>query len=337
MSINTTIVTFDDSHIDEAVSLLVERHKITRIAYPFLPDLTLENARKAIQTVREKPHTMGVVAIQENRVVSYLIGTEEFSALRGRTVWISEENYALEAGQSTELYREMYAVLAQIWVSHGVFDQYVMALAHDRNLVDTWFSLGFAQQQGHGILSLTDYATTELTPEGITIRQIQPGDETILKELSSTIAEYQTHSPVFAPAPPEYLLELQEGFSELLQDDDCTMWLAERDGEVLAFQGYFTVTADPTIMINPENCVELSIAGTKMEARGTGLGTALTQHGLKYMKEQGYAYCITDWRVTNLFSSRFWEARFGFTPVVYRLERRINPTISWANCSTALT
>jgi hypothetical protein len=39
---------------------------------------------------------------------------------------------------------------------------------------------------------------------------------------------------------------------------------------------------------------------------------------------------VTDWRVTNLLSSRFWP-RQGFRPVVYRLTRRIDARVAWAN------
>jgi len=330
MSTKTTIIPFNHYHIAGSASLLITRHQSTCLAYPFLSNLTPENAEIIIQALWEKPHTIGVVAIQNNSVVGYLLGSETFDDLRGRTAWTYQAGYALADGQSTELYRDMYAELAQVWVAHGVFDHYILALAHDRALVDTWFSLGFGHQQAHGVLSLTNYTATKSITEDIIIRRIQAGDEAILRSLSITTAGYQTQSPVFAPAPPEYLLELQDGYAGLLNDDECTMWLAERDGEVLGFQGYFTVEDDTTALTHPKHCIELGIAGTVGDSRGSGIGTALTQHGLNYMKEQGYTYCITDWRVTNLLSSKFWGSRIGFTPVVYRLERRIDPRISWA-------
>ena len=331
MSIKTAIIPFKLDHIEASATLLIERHKATCIAYPFLSELKPEDAKIAIQTLWEKPHTIGVVAMQNNSLVAYLIGSEVVSELMGRTAWIYQAGYALADEQSTDLYRDMYAQLAQIWVSHGIFNHYIQALAYDRTLLDTWFSLGFGQQQVYGVLSLTDYATTQFNSDDLTIRRIQSGDEAILKSLSSTIASYQTQSPVFAAYPPEYLLDLQEGYVGLLQDEECTMWLAERDGQVLGYQGYFTVEQDTSLLTNPNNCIELGIAGTISNARGQGIGTALTQHGLHYMKEQGYAFCITDWRVTNLLSSRFWETGIGFTPAIYRLERRIDPRISWAS------
>lgn len=331
MSTKTTTIPFSNRHIEDSASLLVARHQATCLAYPFLAYLTHENAKNIIQTLWEKPHTTGVVAIHNDDIVGYLLGTETFNGLLGRTAWTYQAGYALADGQSPELYREMYAELARSWVSHGIFDHYILALAYDRTLLETWFSLGFGHQQAHGVLSLTDYALTSSVSDDITIRRIQSGDEAILKQLSITTAGHQTQSPVFALAPPEYILELQDGYAGLLNDDECTMWLAERDGEVLGFQGYFTVEHDVTMLTNPTNCIELGIAGTTAHARGSGIGTALTHHGLNYMKEQGYSYCITDWRVTNLLSSRFWESKIGFTPAIYRLERRIDPRISWAN------
>lgn len=331
MSAKFQIISFEIDHIEAVASLLVARHQTTCQAYPFLSDLSPEKAKIAIQAVWDKPHTIGVVAIEHEVIVGYLFGTEVFSDLRGRTAWVYQPGYALENGQSTELYRHLYAELARTWVEHGIFNHYTLILAHDRNLLDTWFSLGFAHQQAHGVLSLRDYAPTKLIPDNITIRQIQHGDEAILRELSITNAGYQTQSPVFAPAPPEYILELQDGYVGLLEDEDCTMWLAERDGQVLGYQAYFTVEPDITDLTQPNNCIELGIAGTKPDARGSGIGSALTQHGLTYMKEKGYDYCIADWRVTNLLSSRFWESSIGFAPVIYRLERLIDPRISWAS------
>jgi ribosomal protein S18 acetylase RimI-like enzyme len=60
-----------------------------------------------------------------------------------------------------------------------------------------------------------------------------------------------------------------------------------------------------------------------------GIGRALTNHGLTYAFEKGYRNCLTDWRSTNLLSSRFWPSQ-GFRPVAYRLIRRIDPQIAWA-------
>ena len=80
----------------------------------------------------------------------------------------------------------------------------------------------------------------------------------------------------------------------------------------------------------PGKCTELAIAGTREGERGKGIGTMLTQHGLFQARSAGYHYCEADWRSTNLLSSRFWP-RQGFRPAVYRLVRRVDQRIAWAD------
>ena len=52
------------------------------------------------------------------------------------------------------------------------------------------------------------------------------------------------------------------------------------------------------------------------------MGRALTEHVLAWAHEQGIPVMTTDWRMTNLWASRFWPKR-GFRPVFLRLYRHI--------------
>lgn len=38
--------------------------------------------------------------------------------------------------------------------------------------------------------------------------------------------------------------------------------------------------------------------------------------------EAGYRHLVTNWRITNLSASRFWESR-GFQPIYHRLHRTL--------------
>ena len=58
------------------------------------------------------------------------------------------------------------------------------------------------------------------------------------------------------------------------------------------------------------------------EARGCGVGVALTTYALAFAAEQGHPRVWTNWRVTNLGASRFWPAR-GFRLARLRLVRRL--------------
>ena len=73
---------------------------------------------------------------------------------------------------------------------------------------------------------------------------------------------------------------------------------------------------------SPEKAAFLGFASTLPEARGSGIGVALTDAGFAWAAEQGYEVMVTDWRVTNLLSSRFWPRR-GFRETFLRLYRSI--------------
>jgi hypothetical protein len=49
---------------------------------------------------------------------------------------------------------------------------------------------------------------------------------------------------------------------------------------------------------------------------------ALTAASFAWAKERGYPAMVTDWRVTNLLSSRFWPRR-GFRTTFLRLHRYV--------------
>ena len=66
----------------------------------------------------------------------------------------------------------------------------------------------------------------------------------------------------------------------------------------------------------------LAYAATKPEVRGLGTGVAMTNAGFAWARERGYETMVTDWRETNLFSSRFWPKR-GFRRTFLRLYRSI--------------
>lgn len=85
-------------------------------------------------------------------------------------------------------------------------------------------------------------------------------------------------------------------------------------------------------MLASPRTIYLSVAATKPQARGRGLSTILTWHGLEQARKEGYEICYTNWISPNLLASRFWP-RFGFKDVAYRLAKKVDPSIAWARRS----
>jgi GNAT superfamily N-acetyltransferase len=246
----------------------------------------------------------------------------------GRTVWFTPESYALAADASPELLRDLYAAQAEAWVEQGYFNHYVMVPAGSP-LLDAWLQLGFAYQQVYALLDLHDVEDAPPVAN-LEFRQAEPHDAPELAAIAHLTAGHQTRSPVFAPAPPDYIDELRSGYAELAGDSEAAAtWLARRDGELVGIQSYFADPAGDHNLLSNEGWVELASAATLPTLRGTGIGRALTARGLQWATGAGYSVCLTDWRAANLPASRFWPRR-GFMPVYYRLERRIDPRVLWA-------
>jgi GNAT superfamily N-acetyltransferase len=150
-------------------------------------------------------------------------------------------------------------------------------------------------------------------PPGIEIRRAGPEDGQQLAAMSDVIWRTQVQSPVRGVMLPETVAETEEGWAGLVNEAETAIWLALQAGQVVSMQGYWPAEQAADNPLVPANCIELSVAGTRAEARGQGIGLLLTRYGLAQARAAGYDFCETDWRSTNLLSSRFWPRR-GFRP-----------------------
>jgi len=256
---------------------------------------------------------VGVEAARDGAFAGKLVATLSESEVRGRHAWSALDDHGVAVGEDFSLYRELYAVAAEVWVEAGYLDHYVVVPAAD-DVLAAWYSLSFAQQQVHGRRALQQEAVSE--PEGFTLSIGGPQDIDIAMQLAFVIFDHQASAPTWARAPAPAEEEARASYAEYLAEDRVAYFVAERGGEPLGHLILERVADEET---------ELTIAATLHEGRGLGVGTALTKYALAWAWEQGYRSCITDWRSANLLAARFWPS-MGFEPTAYRLFRSIVPT-----------
>lgn len=324
------IVEFKDTYIDDAASLLANRHQNERKVNKELPVKFEEiaYAKKAIESLVTKDW-IGVAAIKDEQLVGYMIGSIQTDKNRERHTWIQYAGVAIAPDENDELYRELYAVFASEMVNHGSFHHYVMVPSGDNKMLNAWFRLGFAYEQVHGIRDISEGIEPNSIHPDFQIRLATKDDEKDIRALATVIMEHQAKSPVFAPGFIEERADYQDGYAELIDDETVTFWLAIHENKVVGFQVYMPSEASDENMLIPDSCVSLVVGATVESARGMGVGTALLQNGLTHAMESGYTSCETDWRMTNLESSRFWSKN-GFKPLVHRLVRHIDSRVIWA-------
>jgi GNAT superfamily N-acetyltransferase len=324
------IVEYKHSYIDDAASLLAKRHQNERKVNKELPAKfeDIAYAKKAIESLVAK-NWIGVAAIKDEQLVGYMIGTIQTDKNRERHTWIQYAGVAIAQGENEELYRELYAVFANEMVNNGSFHHYVMVPSGDANMLNAWFRSGFAYEQVHGIRDISEGIEPYRIHPDLQIRLATKEDENDIRALATVIMEHQAKSPVFAPGFIEERVDYQDGYAELIDDETVTFWLAIHQNEVVGFQVYMPAEVSDENMLIPDSCVSLVVGATVETARGIGVSSALLQNGLTHAKESGYTSCETDWRMTNLESSRFWSKN-GFKPLVHRLVRHIDSRVLWA-------
>ena len=157
------------------------------------------------------------------------------------------------------------------------------------------------------------------------VRRAEPRDIDAMLQLAPLIARHQDRSPVFGKvARKESDDEMRAEFESDIDGGRFGILVAETEGRVVGL--FEVVPAEESAMhkglTRPEDGAFLAFAATLPEARGTGAGLALTHGCFAWAHENGYKSMVTDWRVTNLLSSRFWPAR-GFRTTFLRLYRSI--------------
>lgn len=331
------IVRFHEELLPAAADLLARRHARDRLAIPLLPS-RFETARSAMGAVRDvwhRPWTSGVAAMRDGRLAGFLFGEARFDTLRGRHVWVQLAGHALAEDETAGLYADLYAAAGSPWLRIGAFDHYVMMPASDRAGLDAWFALSFGQEQAHAMRSLDEPLPAAASPTGVRVRRAGEGDrDAMVEEMAPILRRHLAGPPVWGVALPELVWPMREGFAEMLVDENARVWLAEEEGDgggkVLGYQAYFPATPADDNLIVPmaDRTVFLEAAATIPDARGRGIGRALTAAGLADAQANGYRLCIADWRTTNIEANRFWP-QLGFRTAVYRLTRKVDPRIAW--------
>ena len=300
---------FSDDDLDAAAGFLAGRHARHRAAEPLLPAEI--DFRAEVESLWRRPGASGAVSDD-----GFLLGAPREDPVWGPNVWVELAGHAVE---QPEAVRDLYALAAQRWVDEGHPRHYVIVPAHDAGLLEAWYRLSFGQQHATGIGEVPEDAAW---PEGV--REATEDDLETLIALDPLLADHHARSPVFGRGPQETEEELREELLEDLASPDSVDLLAEVDGRVV---GAFHVTkAEKSSMhsglARPLGAAYLAWAATIPEVRGAGAGLRLTEATFAWARRRGHDVIVTDWRVTNLLSSRFWPAR-GFRTTFLRLYRSI--------------
>jgi len=326
--IETRRFTADD--LPAAAELLAARHRRHRAAEPLLGN-DFEDpavAQEHLSQQWQDDDLSGSVALADDRVVGYLLAAEKARTTWGDNAWVESGGHALADDCPAEVARELYAHAAARWVDQGLTAHYVLVPAHDQALVDAWWRLGFGLQHEHAVREPLPGQAAD-PPAGVRLRHAERGDVPALAELDLLLPSHQARSPVFSSGPVSTYNEAaadweQQFGAEERGDRTYATFVAERDGAVIgsSIGCRLTVSSGHTGPARPQGAGFLGWAVVRPDDRGSGVGRALGEAVLAWSATEGHPAVVTDWRATNLQSSRAWP-RLGFRPTFHRLHRQV--------------
>jgi GNAT superfamily N-acetyltransferase len=313
------ILPFGEEHLPAAAVLLAERHRRHRAAEPLLPE-AYEDADAAgaeIEQLWRAEDAASVVGLRGGGLAGYLIGVPRDESVWGPNAWVE---HAGHAAADPEDVRDLYAAVAQDWVDAGRTRHFAMVPASDAGLVEAWFRLSFGQQQAYAVREVDASARRPAA-----VRHAEPRDVDALVEMAPLLQTVQDRSPTFARRiTEEDPAELRADIEEEIASERTASLVAEAGGRIVGCFIVAPVELSPSVvgLARPPGQCHLAWAATDPSVRGTGTGLALMQAADAWARDAGYSAMTVDWRVANLFASRFWPRR-GFRPMFLRLSRTV--------------
>jgi len=278
---------------------------------------------KKIGSWVENKNVNGAICIDEHKLVGFLFAELKIGEHK-RQAWVPSFGISAFGSDNDKIIYELYKYCSKQWIELGYFEHIIETLDIESQMLSLQM-LGFAFQQVHGLLKLSEYKESHSDAE-ISIRTLEKDDEDNLLQMADVIYRYQNASPVYVPAQPETVKSIRDGFTNLVNDEEVIFYVAENNRPV-AFQGLWEEEYGYLI---PDKCLELTVAGTFSDFSHKGVNTKLTNFVVKDLISKGYEWLSTDWRITNISSRRFWNKKCGFKVTKNRMIRTIESEISWA-------
>jgi ribosomal protein S18 acetylase RimI-like enzyme len=303
---------FSEEHLDDAAQLLAQRHARHREAEPLLPaDVDF---RKEIAGEWRSEGAAGVFATRGAAPAGYLLGRPMPFGDFATWMLVGIAGHAVVG--DPELVRDLYAAAAAGWVEAGQTRHGAFVPTNDPGLVDAWFRLSFGAS---GALAIRETQAEPRFEADVEVRRATLDDLSAAARLDRAMTESMTPSPSFSGMTTPSEEELRDEWLNDWGDARFEHFVAERDCRVV---GHALLYRRPPDLRVPADSIDLAQASTEPDARGSGIGRALTAHVLAWAHSAGIPTMVTDWRMTNLLASRFWPKR-GFRTTFLRLYRSI--------------
>lgn len=227
-----------------------------------------------------------------------------------------EHHCAIPDGRR-DIYRAMYGALSGRLVGVGAFHHMITVATTAADVVQDFVELEFGIDQIKG-----RRPPTRLPESPLAVRPARADDVAALTDLAAEVTRFHAEPPMLRPALVD-LAAIRAAFESALDRDRELLLVAEHNGRPA---GMMHAVPDTRY----RNTATIGLAGVTPSVRTRGIGTALLAGIMDWVADRGFAACDVEWTSANPVSDRFWRGH-GFEPVHYKLIRRIDPQVAWAD------
>ncbi|HEX8002347.1 MAG TPA: GNAT family N-acetyltransferase [Mycobacteriales bacterium] len=229
----------------------------------------------------------------------------------GDAGWV---RYAGHCAGDVATYRALYAAVSRDFVAAGALRHAVEMPDADAVAGEAFANLAFGREHVFALASLASQPRAGADPR---VRLADVGDFETLRPLLPLLRRHLAEPPCWSPAP----VVSEELWREDMENPATAYLVAEEGGEAVGFSTWEPL---PPRVAVPDGAWALGHMVLRADARGRGLGAAMTLAGLALGRERGHTVSWTDWRLTNMTAEPYWRT-YGWRPYLVRMTRRLEP------------
>ncbi len=186
------LIPFTEVWLQAAVELFIQNYNQERLWSPQLPELSMDTINRIFTALQTKLNNPGVAVIDGGHLLGYMITGRIFPWKGQQAAIVPEYAHGAIAEKKQRLVQIMVQFLAQEWVKNGVHLHLIGHFAHDAELKETLFQIGFG-----GLVVERLREPSSINPEMVnpSIKEIQ--DMNKLIDLHIEHIRYYPNSPIF--------------------------------------------------------------------------------------------------------------------------------------------
>ncbi len=311
------VVPFRSAHAEDAASLVLEGYRMESLS---APDLPVVDDRGAIAGMiaglaSENTGLPGFAALESGRLVGFLAGfaiPEFFGSHNG--VYVPAHGNGAAGVDRRLIFQKLYEAASAAWVGERRLTHSISLWAHDAEVLDAWYWLGFGLRCVDAVRSLSDVAGFG-RETGLAVRKAAPEDAESLFELHVEHCNYYRSAPLFMPH-----VEVEgsaEEFRSWLEEDGNHLWAAYSGEKAVSYLRVSRGCGNSFATMGKDS-YHVTGAFTAPAARGNGAASQLLQATTEWLRQQGQRRLTVDYESFNNQGSRFWRKHFTsflFSPV----------------------